>query len=132
MSGSAVSSAAPYDGVHLLADLHGAGRLGDMAHIEAALRAAAAAAGATLLDIRLHGFGPGAGVTGVALLAESHISIHTWPEHGYAAIDIFLCGARHDVGAALDVIAERLGARVEREVRMPRGFGAFDVTPAET
>ena len=83
----------PYDGRHLIAELHGCSGLGDVALIETALAESAAAAGATLLDLRLHGFGAGQGVTGVALLAESHISIHTWPEHSYAAIDAFMCGS---------------------------------------
>ena len=49
--------------------------------------------GATLLHIHLHHFTPNGGVSGVAVLAESHISIHTWPERGYAALDVFMCGA---------------------------------------
>ena len=50
------------------------------------------AAGATLLHIHLHTFTHGGGVSGVAVLAESHISVHTWPERGYAAFDVFMCG----------------------------------------
>ena len=82
-------------GRHLLADFHGvaAGRLGDAVAIEALLRAAADAAGATPVAGHFHPFGPGLGVTGVLLLKESHISIHTWPEHGFAAVDVFMCGA---------------------------------------
>jgi len=111
-----------FDGTHLLADLFGCSGLDDMARIDRALRDAVEAAGATLLDIRLHGFGPGAGVTGVALLAESHISIHTWPERDYAAIDIFLCGRRHDLDAALSALATILAAdRVEQQ-RITRGY----------
>lgn len=114
----------PYDGRHLIADLHGCERLDDAPHIERVLRDAAAAAGATLLDLRLHAFGPGQGVTGVALLAESHISIHSWPEAGYAALDFFLCGSSHDIEAALAVVVAGLSAgRVERQV-IPRGYGA--------
>ncbi|MFV0623305.1 adenosylmethionine decarboxylase [Sphingomonas sp. ac-8] len=113
----------PYDGRHVLLDLHGCSGLDDLGRVEDALRAAAAAAGATLLDVRLHAFGPGQGITGVALLAESHISIHSWPEHGYAAVDIFLCGHRCDPDAAVEIIADRLGA-TGREVRtVPRGYG---------
>jgi S-adenosylmethionine decarboxylase len=56
------------------------------------LRACVEAAGATLLHIHLHHFEPNGGVSGVAVLAESHISIHTWPECGYAALDVFMCG----------------------------------------
>ncbi|GAB2859697.1 hypothetical protein GCM10027277_30280 [Pseudoduganella ginsengisoli] len=81
-------------GRHVLADLSGidAAKLTSCGTIERLLRAAAEAAGAHVLHSHFHGFGPGQGVTGVALLAESHISIHTWPEHGYAAADIFMCG----------------------------------------
>jgi S-adenosylmethionine decarboxylase len=82
-------------GIHLLADLHGVAPapLQDAAAIGALLRAAAEAAGAHILHGHFHTFGPEQGVTGVLLLAESHISIHTWPEAGFAAIDIFMCGA---------------------------------------
>ncbi len=82
-----------YAGTHLIVDLWGAERLDDLAHIEAALRDAVTAAKATLLHIHLHHFTPNRGVSGVAVLAESHISIHTWPENGYAALDIFMCGS---------------------------------------
>ncbi len=81
-----------YAGTHLLVDLWGAERLDDLAHVEATLRDCVAAARATLLHIHLHHFSPNHGVSGVAVLAESHISIHTWPETGYAALDIFMCG----------------------------------------
>jgi S-adenosylmethionine decarboxylase len=57
-----------------------------------ALRRAARACGATILETRLHPFEDHGGVTGVVLLAESHVTIHTWPEHGYAAVDLFICG----------------------------------------
>lgn len=80
-------------GLHLLIDMHGAKNLRDQALVDRALRDAAAACGATVLDVKLHSFGEGAGITGVAILAESHISIHTWPETGFAAIDIFMCGS---------------------------------------
>ncbi len=109
-------------GHHLIADLADAARLTDAAHIETCLVAAAAAAGATLLEVRLHSFGAGQGVTGVALLAESHISIHTWPEHGTACVDIFLCAATHDLQAGLDAIVRRLDARVARSTVMERTF----------
>jgi S-adenosylmethionine decarboxylase len=78
-------------GVHLIVDLHGACGLDDIDLVESTLRDCVAAAEATLLHIHLHHFHPN-GVSGVAVLAESHISIHTWPEAGYAALDIFMCG----------------------------------------
>lgn len=110
-------------GHHLIADLRDAPRLADSAHIEACLVAAAAAAGATLLEVRLHSFGAGQGVTGVALLAESHISIHTWPEYGTACVDIFLCARTHDLQAGLDAILALLGATVAQCTVVERTFG---------
>ena len=80
-----------FAGRHLIVDLWGAEKLDDIAHIEETLKEAVEVAGATLLHIHLHRFSP-TGVSGVAVLAESHISIHTWPEKGYAALDIFMCG----------------------------------------
>ena len=82
-----------FAGTHLLIDLWGATNLGDPAHIDAALREAALVAGATILHSHFHHFSPNGGVSGVVVLAESHISIHTWPERDFAAIDIFMCGA---------------------------------------
>lgn len=79
-------------GHHLIADFHDATLLFDSKPVADVLRQAALAADATVLDVNLHDFGDRFGFTGVALLAESHISIHTWPENGYAAIDIFMCG----------------------------------------
>jgi len=82
-----------YAGGHLLLDLWGASNLTDPQAIETALTEAATAAGATVLHCHLHQFGEGGGVSGVLMLAESHISIHTWPERDFVAIDIFMCGA---------------------------------------
>ena len=80
-----------YAGVHLLIDLHGASHLNDIAYIEKTMRRCVEASRATLLHIHLHRFEPD-GVSGVAVLAESHISVHTWPESRYAAFDVFMCG----------------------------------------
>ena len=98
-------------GVHLIADIAGASGLSDLALIETVLREAAEAACVQVLTVSLHHFGPEQGVTGVALLAESHISIHTWPEEGLAAVDIFVCGAQAKPEAALAVIEARLGGK---------------------
>lgn len=81
-----------YAGKHLLLDCWQASQLNDLEHIETSLREAVEVSGATLLHIHLHHFTPNGGVSGVAVLAESHISIHTWPERDYAALDIFMCG----------------------------------------
>jgi S-adenosylmethionine decarboxylase len=81
-----------YAGTHLLLDLWGAENLADPNHIDRALRDAAVTAGATILHSHFHHFSPNGGVSGVVVLAESHISIHTWPERSFAAVDIFMCG----------------------------------------
>ncbi len=82
-----------YAGTHLLLELWEARALDDPTLCERSLCAAARAAKATILHSHFHKFDRGGGVSGVVVLAESHISIHTWPERGYAAIDIFMCGS---------------------------------------
>jgi S-adenosylmethionine decarboxylase len=77
---------------HLIIDLYGATNLDDLSHVDRTLRSCVQTAGATLLHIHLHHFEPNNGISGVALLAESHISVHTWPEHSYGAFDVFMCG----------------------------------------
>ncbi len=81
-----------FAGTHLLIDIWGASRLDEPELIDETLRAGALAAGATILHSHFHHFTPNGGVSGVVVLAESHISIHTWPERGFAALDIFMCG----------------------------------------
>jgi len=81
-----------YAGDHLLVELWEAEHLANASHIHESLERAARAASATVLFSYYHPFGEGMGVSGVTILAESHISIHTWPERGYAAIDVFMCG----------------------------------------
>jgi S-adenosylmethionine decarboxylase len=109
-------------GVHLIVDLHGAERLDDIGHIEATLRACVAAARATLLHIHLHHFHPN-GVSGVAVLAESHISIHTWPDAGYAALDVFMCGSA-DPDLCIPVLREAFCAKRVAVSELLRGQGA--------
>ena len=113
-------------GIHLLADFYGvdAARLLSSGDIDARLRAGAAAAGATILHSHFHSFGDAMGVTGVVLLAESHISIHTWPEFGFAAADIFMCGDAEPT-LALDVIAHALGPASSIVQTIARGGAAI-------
>ncbi len=82
-------------GRHVLADFRGVAPvlLADAQALEQRMTAAARAAGAQVLSAHFHRFGEGGGVTGVILLSESHISIHSWPEHRFAALDVFMCGA---------------------------------------
>lgn len=81
-----------FAGTHLLIDFWNAENLSDLQLMEAKFRECVEVCGATLLHIHLHHFTPNGGISGVAVLAESHISVHTWPERGYAAFDIFMCG----------------------------------------
>lgn len=112
-------------GRHLIADLQAcdATALADPQLILQAMLAAAEAGQATVLQQHFHHFGAGQGVTGMLLLMESHISIHTWPEHGYAAVDLFMCGAAN-ADAALAVLAQYLQpAQIQQQV-IWRGFDA--------
>jgi S-adenosylmethionine decarboxylase len=84
-------------------------RLDDEAFLRDAITTAASRAGATLLNLITHRFEP-QGVTGLALLAESHISIHTWPESGYAAVDVFTCGDHTMPERACAVLVAELSA----------------------
>ena len=90
-------------GTHLLMDLWGASHLDDIEYIEGAMRRAVDAAGATLLHLHFHQFGGAGGVSGVAVLAESHISVHSWPERGFAAFDVFMCGKCRPERAAEEI-----------------------------
>lgn len=81
-----------FAGTHLIVDFWDTDRLDDLERMEWALREAVAAGGATLLHIHLHHFTENGGISGVAVLAESHISVHTWPERDFAAFDVFMCG----------------------------------------
>ena len=89
----AVRDGVEFAGAHIIIDLWGAQQLTDIELMDKTLRKAVDVAGATLLHIHLHHFTPNGGISGVAVLAESHISVHTWPERGFAAFDVFMCGA---------------------------------------
>ncbi|HEX7082074.1 MAG TPA: adenosylmethionine decarboxylase [Gammaproteobacteria bacterium] len=97
-------------GSHFIIDLYGAKRLDDLEHVERTLLECVDAAGATLLHVHLHPFEPNGGISGVAVLAESHISIHSWPERDYAALDIFMCG-RTKPERCLDVLETAFAAK---------------------
>ena len=119
-------------GQHIILDIWGADGLTEIEHIEKAFAAMAEAASATLLKMQFHHFGEGCGITGVALLAESHISIHSWPEYNYAAIDIFMCGDS-DIQRAIPVVKEYFTPASMQVTHLSRGVGAKpapDVTPA--
>jgi S-adenosylmethionine decarboxylase len=94
-----------FAGTHLIIDVVKGSRLDDLHHIENTFRKCIEVSGATLLHIHMHHFTPNGGVSGVAVLAESHISIHSWPEYGYAALDVFMCGGAKP-HLAIEVIRE--------------------------
>lgn len=112
-----------FAGTHLIVDLWGAEGIDDLDYVESTLRECVTAAEATLLHIHLHHFTPNDGISGVAVLAESHISIHSWPETGYAALDIFMCGNAKP-HLAVEVLRERFKPRqvVVEEHRRGRGL----------
>lgn len=99
-----------FAGRHLIIDLWGAENIDNLDIVETALRDTVAACGATLLHMHLHYFTPNGGISGVAVLAESHISIHTWPERQYAALDVFMCG-NSEPGKSLHVLKEAFKAK---------------------
>ena len=99
-----------YAGNHLIIDLFGARKLDDLKHIERTMKRCVEVAGATLLHVHLHHFTPNGGVSGVAVLSESHISVHSWPEADYAAFDVFMCGdAKPEL--CVDVLKQAFDAR---------------------
>jgi S-adenosylmethionine decarboxylase len=110
-------------GAHLIIDLYDAERLDDIDHIEETLRRCVAAANATLVHIHLHHFEPNGGVSGVAVLAESHISIHSWPEASYAALDVFMCGDANP-DACVPVLREAFKPKRVAVSELLRGQGA--------
>jgi len=108
-------------GVHLLAEFHdcAAGLLDDQPALEALMLRAVEVAGARVVQTVFHRFAP-QGVTGVVVVEESHFSIHTWPEHGYAAVDVYTCGDCHPERAR-DLLQEGLGASRVEWMRVDRG-----------
>ncbi|MGV1832992.1 adenosylmethionine decarboxylase [Agrobacterium vitis] len=111
---------AKYLGRHVLADFWGCHGVDNPESVQRALVIAAEAAGATVLHTNLHHFGEGMGVTGVVMLAESHLSIHSWPEIKYAAIDVFVCG-RADPHLAITSLKESFEPTDTRVIEYLRG-----------
>ena len=108
-------------GKHCILELYSCdcAKLDDEDFVRSALSNAALRAGATLLNLISHHFQPH-GVTGLALLAESHISFHSWPESGYAAVDVFTCGDHTMPESACRVLMEEFGARYHKLRRFRR------------
>jgi S-adenosylmethionine decarboxylase len=100
--------------------------LNDRQHIEKAMVEAALEAGAEVREVAFHNFAP-QGVSGVVIISESHLAIHTFPEHKYASIDVFTCGTRIDPKGAALIIAEKLRANRVYEMNVERGLGEMTV-----
>ena len=109
-------------GRHLLLELGGCDPevLATVEHVRRAMLAAAAAIGATVIEETFHRFSPH-GISGVVVIAESHLTIHAWPESGYAAVDVFTCGDR-DPNGATGVLVERLRATSVEKREILRGL----------
>lgn len=114
-------------GIHLLLDVAGVpfAILDDDVLLERLLMATVDQMGATLLGLHLHRLEP-QGVSGVAVIAESHLTIHTWPERGEAAIDLFTCGHPARARAALDWLRWSMGGTASRFREIPRGARTTD------
>lgn len=95
--------------------------LDDVTLLETAFRDAVAASGATLVQSVFHRYNP-QGVSGVIVIAESHLSIHTWPEYGYASVDFFTCGESVDPYKAFDLVKERIFCKVAHVTEVKRGI----------
>jgi S-adenosylmethionine decarboxylase proenzyme len=110
-------------GQHWLVELQGCAPdlLGQVAPIEAVMLEAARKAQATIVTSNFHQFAP-QGVSGVVIIQESHLTIHTWPELGYAAVDLFTCGATIDADAAIAYLQNALGAQHVSTQYIERGI----------
>lgn len=97
-------------------------KLNDLAYIEKVFVEAALKAGAEVREVAFHQFAP-QGVSGVVIISESHLAIHSFPEHRYASIDVYTCGDRIDPNVAAQYIAEALEAGVRENMEVPRGLG---------
>ncbi|MEQ9040698.1 MAG: adenosylmethionine decarboxylase [Silicimonas sp.] len=113
-----------FAGTHLIIEVVNGTGLDDEARIQQAFRDCVESCGATLLHIHTHKFSP-QGVSGVAVLAESHISVHTWPEIGYGAFDVFMCGDAQP-WRAVDVLKAAFDTGDVRVRELLRGDGLVD------
>jgi S-adenosylmethionine decarboxylase len=123
-------------GRHIILEMWGCQNLDSVETAENALRDMVQALAVQLLDLKVYPFSP-VGVTGMAIVSESHLVIHTWPEYGYAAVDVFTCGAPRDPQDAIGVLRryfqpERIGVmEINRgQVELPEYDTARHRAPA--
>jgi len=112
-------------GTHIICELSGCDTrvLTDLGRVRSIMVAAAKEANAEVLKVAFHRFDPH-GVSGVVVIAESHLSIHTWPESGYAAVDFYTCGDHTDPWRACEYAAEKLGAQSMLTTEVKRGIAS--------
>lgn len=110
-------------GRHLIAELAGCEPdiLNDREKLEIYMKEAVRASGATIVSSVFHRYNP-QGISGVIVIAESHFSIHTWPEYGYAAVDFFTCGEEVDPYKAFEKMKQAIGARTSELKEIKRGI----------
>lgn len=115
-------------GRHVISELWGCNveKLNDINLIEQTFVDAALKAGAEIREVAFHKFAP-QGVSGVVIISESHLTIHSFPEHGYASIDVYTCGDRIDPNVAADYIADELEATTRENIEVPRGMGPVQI-----
>lgn len=111
-------------GRHVISELWGCdtNKLNNMEFIEQVFVNAALRAGAEVREVAFHKFAP-QGVSGVVIISESHLTIHSFPEHGYASIDVYTCGPVIDPNVAAEFIARELNATTSEVLELPRGMG---------
>ncbi|OGS62194.1 MAG: S-adenosylmethionine decarboxylase proenzyme [Elusimicrobia bacterium RIFOXYB2_FULL_62_6] len=117
-------------GRHLIAELYGCDKksLSAVDKVQGVMIAAAKAANATVIDSVFHRFSPW-GVSGVVVIEESHFAIHTWPEHGYASVDLFTCGAGTRPWAAFERLKKDFKAAYFSVIKLERGLMSKQALP---
>ncbi|WP_050616017.1 adenosylmethionine decarboxylase [Bacillus testis] len=118
-------------GRHVISELWGCDfeKLNNVMKIEQIFVEAALRSGAEVREVAFHKFAP-QGVSGVVIISESHLTIHSFPEHGYASIDVYTCGDLNP-NVAANYIADALGAETRENVELPRGKGPIVVGEAK-
>jgi len=117
-------------GRHVILELHGVDSniLNDLSKIEKIMTEAVQLCGATIIKPFFHQFSPH-GISGIVVIAESHFSIHTWPEYGYAALDLFTCGDQIRPDVAVDYLKKEFKAKHIHMMEIKRG--TLDIPPEE-
>ncbi len=119
-------------GRHVIAELWGCNlnKMNDLKYVEKMMVDAALESGAEIREVAFHKFAP-MGVSGVVIISESHLTIHSFPEHGYASIDVYTCGDRIDPNVAAEYISKQLEATKIESMKVVRGEGPLTANQSE-